>query len=146
MKKIAIPTTDGMLFPHFGHASQFTFVTIDNGKVISKEVHDAPEHAHGVAPRFVMANNATEVIAGGMGAMPINMLTEAGIQVHIGAPALPVDEIIAKYLDGTLSYDGGNACEGHHHHEEGGHCEGHGEGNCGGHQDKPFIIPDCHKQ
>lgn len=32
MKKIAIPTTNGNLFPHFGKASQFTFVSIEDKK------------------------------------------------------------------------------------------------------------------
>ena len=143
MKKIAIPTTDGMLFPHFGHASQFTFVTIEDGKVTDKEVKDAPEHAHGVAPRFVMDNNATEVIAGGMGAMPVNMLMEAGVEVHIGAPVLPVDEIISMYLEGTLTYSGANPCEGHHHEDDGeGHCGGHNHGHCSEHVNEPFKIPN----
>ncbi|MCK9156394.1 MAG: DUF134 domain-containing protein [Paludibacteraceae bacterium] len=117
MKKIAIPTTDGKLFPHFGKASQFTFVTIEDGKVTNKESVNAPEHAHGVAPRFVMSHNATEVIAGGMGSMPLNMMTEAGLIVHLGAPAIALDDIIAKYLDGTLTYEAATACNCNGHHE-----------------------------
>lgn len=116
MKKIAIPTTNGNLFPHFGKASQFTFVSIEDKKVVNVETVDAPPHAHGVAPRFVIDHQATEVIAGGIGVTPVNMLTEADVEVHIGAPALPIDDIIAKYLDGTLTYDASNVCN--HHHDE----------------------------
>lgn len=133
MRKIAIPTTDGKLFQHFGKASQFTFVSIEEGKVINTETVVAPAHAHGVAPRFVIEHRATEVIAGGIGAMPVNMLTEAGVDVHIGAPALPIEEIIAKYLNGTLTYDAGHLCN-HHHHDE---KEGH---ECN-HEPQVFIIP-----
>lgn len=129
MKKIAIPTTNGKLFLHFGKASQFTFVTIDNEKVVTTETIDAPEHAHGVAPRFVIAHGATDVIAGGIGAMPVNMLMEAGIEVHIGAPALSIEDIVAKYIDGTPTFDTNNTCN--HQHQE---CHHHGEGNCKNHE------------
>ena len=156
MKKIAIPTADGKLYQHFGKASQFTFVTIEEGKVSSKETVDAPPHAYGVAPRFVLSHNATEVIAGGIGAMPVTMLMEAGVEVHIGAPSLPVDEIIAKYLNGCLTFDENNVCADHHHehggeghHHEDGMGHHHGEGPCGGndkhycgsHDEKIFTIP-----
>lgn len=159
MKKIAIPTNNGILFQHFGKASQFTFVTIEDGKVTSKEAVDAPPHAHGVAPRFILSHKATEVIAGGIGASPVNMLMEAGVDVHIGAPSLQIDEIIAKYLDGSLTFDENNVCAGHNHehgregrhHEDGiGHHHGEGEGKCGGHDghhhcgnhgDKTYTIP-----
>lgn len=140
MKKIAIPTTDGKLFQHFGKASQFTFVTIEEGKVINKEIVDAPPHAHGVAPRFVMQHQATEVIAGGIGAMPVNMLTEAGVEVHIGAPTLPIEEIIAKYLDGTLIYDASNVCNHHHHHHD--EKEDHECNHECGHETPVFVIPN----
>lgn len=154
MRKIAIPTTDGKLFQHFGKASQFTFVTIEDGKVTSKEAVDAPPHAHGVAPRFILSHNVTEVIAGGIGATPVNMLIEAGVEVHIGAPSLPIDEIIAKYIDGCLIFDENNVCAHHHehdgeghHHEDGmghhhgeGHCGRHGEHACGNHDEKVYKI------
>lgn len=123
--KIAIPTTDGVLFQHFGKASHFTFVTVEDGKAVNKEVVKAPEHAHGVAPKFVIDHEATVVIAGGMGAVPANMLKEAGVEVHMGAPAMPVDEIIKKYLEGTLEYGVMNVCQcDHNHHHEGESGEG----------------------
>lgn len=142
MKKIAIPTTDGMLFQHFGKASQFTFVTIEDGKIINKEAIDAPPHAHGVAPRFVISHEATEVLAGGMGATPLEMLTEAGIEVHIGAPSLPIDGLVSKYLDGSLTYNETNVCN-HNHGEEGHHHDSdsnNDKNNCG-EQIRVFKLP-----
>lgn len=61
MKKIAIPTNDGKLWAHFGKAPQVTFATIDNNKVIAKEVKDSPTHGHGVMAEFLAENGVEEV-------------------------------------------------------------------------------------
>lgn len=112
MRKIAIPTSEGKLWPHFGKAPQVTFLTIDdNGQVADKEVLEAPEHAHGAMPRFIQEHGATEVLCGGLGQGAVNMLRQLGIELHAGAPAIAIDEVVGKYLDGTIEY-GDSSC--HH--------------------------------
>ncbi len=120
-QKIAIPTKDGILFPHFGMAPQLTVVTIEDGKVKETVTLEAPEHEHGAMPRFIAAQECTDVLCGGLGAGAVNMLNQMGIQVHAGAPELPVAELIEKYLGEAIVYGDGrchhDGCDGHHHHD-----------------------------
>ncbi len=122
MKKIAIPTNDGKLWVHFGKAPQVTFVTIDNNKVIAKEVKDSPAHGHGVMAEFLAENGVEEVVCGGLGAGAIQTLGEKNISIHAGAPAIDIDELMKTYLDGTIVYGDGKCnhdhCNGEHHHHE----------------------------
>jgi len=135
-QKIAIPTMDGALCPHFGHAPQVTVVTVTDNKVVEKVVLESPEHVHGALPRFIAAQGCTDVLCGGLGMGAVNMLNQLGIEVHGGAPALPVDQIVEMYLNGTIAY-GDSSChhdgchgEGHHHHHHDGEGCHHGEGGC----------------
>jgi len=102
-QKIAIPTADGQLWPHFGKAPQVTFVTVEDGKVTETVVKQAPEHEHGAMPRFLSAEGCTDVVCGGIA-------------------TLPVDEIVSRYLAGTLIYGDATChhdnCGGEHHHHE----------------------------
>lgn len=116
--KIAIPTAEGRLFPHFGKAPQVTVFDVEDKVVKNKEVLTSPEHAHGAMPRFLHGLGVTDVICGGLGAGAVNLLTELGIPIHGGAPAEEVDKVMNDYLAGTLTY-GDSTC----HHDA---CDGHG--------------------
>ncbi len=118
-QKIAIPTNEGKLWPHFGKAPQVTIVSIEDGKVTQTQVMEAPEHEHGAMPRFIAAEGCTDVICGGLGQGAVQMLAQLGIEVHAGAPAISVDEVVRMYLDETIIYGDGSChhdgCGGHHH-------------------------------
>lgn len=118
-QKIAIPTADGMLFPHFGKAPQVTIFDIDDNTLVGKQVLTAPEHAHGAMPRFLQGLGVTDVICGGLGAGAVEMLGEMGIAIHGGAPVIGTDELIGKYLDGSITY-GDSSC--HHDAYNGKHA------------------------
>lgn len=111
-QKIAIPTCEGKLWQHFGKAPEVTFVTVENGEVKETITLKAPEHEHGAMPKFIAAHDATDVLCGGLGQGAVTMLNEMGIQVHGGAPAIGIDEVIKQYLGGTIEY-GDSSC--HHH-------------------------------
>ncbi len=117
-QKIAIPTSEGALYQHFGKAPQMTIVTIEDGKVKETVVLDAPEHEHGAMPRFIAAQGCTDVLCGGLGGGAVNMLNQLGIEVHAGAPSIPVTELLSQYLGGTIIYGDGtchhDGCGGHH--------------------------------
>ncbi len=119
-QKIAIPTNNGALWPHFGKAPQVTIVTVEEGQVKETIVLEAPEHEHGAMPRFIASQGCTDVLCGGLGAGAVNMLNQLGIQVHAGAPAIPIPELLAQYLGGTITYGDGtchhDGCGDHHHH------------------------------
>lgn len=110
--KIAIPTANNLLCPHFGHCDEFTFISVnpDTKEIIDTEVIKSPEHEPGLLPRWVHTNGASLVIAGGMGVKAQHIFAENGIRVVVGAPvALPAD-IVRAYLDGTLE-EGSNLCD-----------------------------------
>lgn len=120
--KIAIPTAERRLFPHFGKAPQVTVYDVADNRIIGKEVLDAPEHAHGAMPRFLQSLGVTDVICGGLGAGAVNLLTEMRIAIHGGAPAEEVGKVMNDYLAGTLVYGDAtchhDACDGHGHHND----------------------------
>lgn len=129
MEKIAIPTNEGKMWPHFGRAPQFTFVTIDGGKVAAKETKPAPEHNHEIFASYMKENGANTVVCGGMGGGALKAMTDAGVAVKSGAPAIDIDELVAQYISGTIVY-GEGGCEHHcsgdhdhtHDHEHGHEC------------------------
>lgn len=117
-QKIAIPTSEGKLWQHFGKAPEVTFVIVEDGKVKETVVMQAPENEHGAMPKFIAAQDATDVLCGGLGQGAVNMLNQLGIQVHGGAPTIAIEEVVSQYLGGTIVY-GDSSCHHHcdHHHE-----------------------------
>ena len=117
-QKIAIPTADGVLYPHFGKAPQVTLFDIADNQVVGKQVLTSPKHAHGAMPRFLQSLGVTDGVCGGLGAGAVKMLGEMDIAVHGGAPVIGTDELIGKYLDGSIAYGDSSchhdACDGHH--------------------------------
>ena len=95
-QRIAIPTANGNLFPHFGKAPQVTIFDVADKNVANKEILTAPEHAHGAMPRFLQSLGVTDVICGGLGAGAVNMLQEMNIDIHGGEPDLEVEEVVEK--------------------------------------------------
>jgi len=69
-------------------------------------------------PRFLQSLGVTDVVCGGLGAGAVKMLGEMDIAVHGGAPVIGTDELIGKYLDGSIAYGDSSchhdACDGHH--------------------------------
>lgn len=120
-QKIAIPTAEGKLFPHFGKAPQVTIFEIENNDILSKEVLTSPEHAHGAMPKFLQNLGVTDVLCGGLGAGAVKLLNEMNIAIHGGAPTIAVEDVLKAYLNGTIEYGDStchhDACNGEHHHE-----------------------------
>ena len=52
-KKIAIPTSDGLLDAHFGHCSQFALVEVEDGEIRHIVYMDAPPHQPGLLPNWL---------------------------------------------------------------------------------------------
>jgi predicted DNA-binding protein (UPF0251 family)/predicted Fe-Mo cluster-binding NifX family protein len=123
--KIAVVTDDGTtICQHFGRALYYTVVTIDNGKVVSKEQRNKAGHhmagaehtpqasngeRHGfdanaqVSHAGMMANitDCQLVFAGGMGWGAQVSLKRAGIDVHM-TDVENIDEAIQLYIQGKL--------------------------------------------
>jgi predicted Fe-Mo cluster-binding NifX family protein len=48
--RIAVPIDNGYISPHFGRCSSFIIVTVENGKVMDKEIVENPGHQPGFIP------------------------------------------------------------------------------------------------
>jgi predicted Fe-Mo cluster-binding NifX family protein len=122
MKKIiAIPIEGQVLSEHFGHCQAFAYVDVDNNRITNITIKDPPEHQPGTYPRWVAANGATDVIAGGMGPMAVNLFIEAGVNVFVGAPVDSPVNLVNNFLAGKLTLNAN-------------YCDHHGEGDHHGHE------------
>jgi predicted Fe-Mo cluster-binding NifX family protein len=110
--KIAIPTAEGMLCPHFGHCQQFAIVDVDEEKkeIIGTSMMTPPPHEPGVLPQWISQMECSIVIAGGMGGRAMSMFSQNGITVICGAPAQNPEDIVMAYLKGEL-VTGANLCD-----------------------------------
>lgn len=112
--RVAFPTNDrNNVEEHFGHAKEFAFANVKEGKVVSTEYLTPPPHEPGVIPKFVGEKGATAIITGGMGGMAINLFKQQGIDVILGAKGA-IDDNLNTYISGELASTG-SACEHHHH-------------------------------
>jgi ATP-binding protein involved in chromosome partitioning len=116
---IAIPIAGDRLGAHFGHCDSFAFLDLDTatGSINGKRILVPPPHEPGVIPRWVAAQNAHLVLAGGMGAKAISLFVDAGVDVLTGCPCETPEELVRRYADGTLlcgdnvcGHDGGHSC------------------------------------
>jgi ATP-binding protein involved in chromosome partitioning len=120
--KIAVPVDGERLCSHFGHSPQFAFFEVDpaGGGILGREDLAAPEHQPGVLPRWLSAQGANVVIAGGMGGPARDLLLAQQVDVIMGAPEDDPQALVTAYLAGALT-GGGNTCTGHDHDHEHGH-------------------------
>ncbi len=107
--KIAIPSQENSVCPHFGHCESFTIVEVEDGKVVSKKNMTPPAHEPGLLPRVLAGEGVNVVIAGGMGSRAQQLFGQQNIQVVVGASGV-VDDVLAAYLDGSLK-TGTNVCD-----------------------------------
>lgn len=110
MKKIAIPVTNGNLDPHFGHCSMFYLYEIDEGKIVSENQLKPPNHEPGALPKWLGEQKVSDIIAGGIGSNAINLFHQNKINVFVGAPEKPANELMEDLLNGRLNLSG-NYCD-----------------------------------
>lgn len=132
MKKLAIPTRDGMVDDHFGHCVYYTVVTLsDDNEVLNTERLDSPE---GCGCKSNIASvmqemGITLMLAGNMGMGAYNKLNAHDIHVIRGCKG-NVEDVLKAYQNGELK-DSLEACD---HHD------------CNHHDKEPiFVIPGVSK-
>ena len=110
--KIALPTAHGQLAMHFGHCEQFTLVDVEPGTktINSTTALTPPPHEPGVLPRWLAEQGANVIIGGGMGQRAQALFAQSGIEVVVGAPVAPPEEIVKAWLEESL-VTGANACD-----------------------------------
>ena len=124
--RVAIPTENNMVCPHFGHCQVFTIVEVDadTKQVGETKTLNPPQHERGVIPAWLHQLGCTHIIAGGMGQRALVLFDQYGIQVVSGVSPMTVDEAVAALIDGGLS-TGANPCNDPQFRRE-----GHGQGGC----------------
>jgi len=109
-QKIAIPVSEGILDPHFGHCQQFAMVAVEKNRISSVDYLDAPPHQPGLLPPWLAERGATDVIAGGMGQRAIQLFNNPGVNVFGGAPKQTPEEVVEGFLNKTLDFSA-NYCD-----------------------------------
>jgi len=123
--KIALPlkndnNLESEISEHFGHASFFGFIEINNNKITNVEVikNEFENHSPGDLPSLIKKKNADVLLAYGMGERAIQFFNEYDIKVITGVKGT-VREVVDKYLKGELDFDNSwkEHEEFHHHHD-----------------------------
>jgi len=109
-KKIAIPTTGGILSSHFGHCEKFAIYEVENGKIIKEEFVTPPPHEPGSHPAFLRELGCSVIIAGGMGSRAQGLFNQNNIEVIIGLRSDNLKGLVEEYLAGQL-VSGDNLCD-----------------------------------
>ena len=120
---IAIPVVNGRLHSHFGGCTHFALVEADpeHRTILSTRTLEAPPHAPGVFPRWLLGLGVNAVITGGIGRRALELFAEQGIAVRTGPPESSVEDLVVSYMSGALT-GAPEGCASHgHHHEHGDH-------------------------
>lgn len=119
-KKIAIPVDEsGRLNSHFGHSTFFELFDVEDGVIVANEQRTPPPHTPGAIPKWLAANNVTDVIAGGIGEKASKILEHFNVNIHKGAATLSAKSLVDALLNGTLVLSNENCRHDHlhdHHH------------------------------
>jgi len=110
--RIAIPLSGGQISQHFGHSEQFLFVDADMKQrtVLGKSVEEAPEHAPGLLPKWLVEHGVDTVIAVGLGARARDLLSASSVKVLTGVSIADPDALISEFLNDRLQ-TGANGCD-----------------------------------
>jgi predicted Fe-Mo cluster-binding NifX family protein len=98
--KIAIPLLNEKMPLHAGHAPRFALVNVDpvKKKILSREDLDTPPHQPGLLPHWLAEHGVTVIITTGLGRSAVQLFTELGIQVVLGAAMDSPENLVDAYL------------------------------------------------
>lgn len=118
--KIAIPATkENMVDDHFGHCEYYQIYSVNDTKEITGiQMLDAPCSC-GCKSNIAstLSNMGVSVmLAGGIGAGAIDVLSNAGIQVVRGCSG-NIEKLVQDFVNGKIS-DNGSTCNHTHSHGE----------------------------
>lgn len=110
MKKIAIPVDgNGVLDAHFGHCKYFIFLKVENDKIVSEQIIQPPKHEPGVLPMWLIEQEVTDVLTGGLGQKARQLLEHNGVKVMTGISSDSAENIAQAYIKGVIEVTG-NFC------------------------------------
>ncbi len=101
-KKIAIPTTNGILSQHFGHCEKFAIYEVEDNKIVKENFVNPPTHTPGSHPAFLRELGCDTIIAGGMGTKAQQLFQQNHIEVIIGLQSDNLEGLIDAYISDEL--------------------------------------------
>ena len=107
--KIAIPTDNNSVSPHFGRCPVFTIVEIEEGKLKNRRVINSPGHSPGMLPEYFSRIGIDTVLAAGMGMRARELFAEKNIKVLLGIEG-SIDNIIEDIENDRLK-EGSSSCQ-----------------------------------
>jgi predicted DNA-binding protein (UPF0251 family)/predicted Fe-Mo cluster-binding NifX family protein len=108
--KYAMPVSGNQLMPHFGQASEFMLMDLDDtGKVLKKETIAVQPHSCGTLPLELARRGVSVVLAGGMGMGPRMAFQQSNILVVLGVSEPDPEKAAAAHVNNTLE-SGANVC------------------------------------
>ncbi len=128
--RIAVTFENGNVFGHFGHAEQFKFYDVEEGRIIKEETVPTNGSGHGALAGFLADHRVDTLICGGIGMGARNALAAAGIKIFAGVQG-SADAAAEALAAGKLEFDPDARCDHHEHH--GDDC---GHEHCADHQCK----------
>jgi predicted Fe-Mo cluster-binding NifX family protein len=110
--RFAIPVSDGVVSPHFGHCEQFALIDVDEAKktIVRKQLVASPGHEPGLLPVWLAEQGVSAVIAGGMGSRAQALFRENRIDVIVNVMESDPEAAVLSYLNGSLT-TGDNVCD-----------------------------------
>ena len=110
--KIAIPSTQGRVFPDCGQSGQFTLVDLEKSTNTVRETTTLTPSpmAPGELADWLVQQGVEWILASGLKRHDRDLLARKGIKVMVGVPSYRVEAIVARFLTGTLEL-GPNACQ-----------------------------------
>ena len=108
--RIAVPSDgegglDGLRAGHFGHCDVFTFVDVEEGKIVDVTVLANKEHVQGgcMVPVNLLAEHKVDaLIVGGIGMRPLMGFRQVGIKVYHEAETREIRPVIEQMLAGQV--------------------------------------------
>jgi predicted Fe-Mo cluster-binding NifX family protein len=119
--KIAVPIENGVMCGHFGHASQFAIIDVENGNIASTQLLVPPAHEPGSLPQWLHELGTTHIICEGIGGRAMEIIAAAGIQVIAGMTNMDPARLVENFLANRLKGVTGSTCPGHG--EKGHQCQ-----------------------
>ncbi len=113
MKKIAVASENGKVTEHFGHCKSFVIFDIENNLIVKTETVANPGHRPGFLPNFLNELGVKVIVSGGMGGGAVEIFTEHGIEIVVGASG-DAKEAVEAFLSGELKSTGA-VCQEHNH-------------------------------
>jgi len=121
--KIAFPTNNGKrINAHFGYATHYLVVTVENGAEIAREMREKDSHAgkhddhhhdgnghghqHNHGGMVAPLADCDVLIAGGMGAPAARAVQSMGVKV-VPTPISDIDAALSAFLAGELPINPG---------------------------------------